>query len=115
MGRFFSLWGLSLSLCLAGTVAAAPEVGSNNVASEVSLQDQLEKSLRARRPSEFRFIAKIVAQVDNGDLPRDLVQSSFNWARRRPSKKVQYFEQALRRRAKRGGITLATDGATTLR
>lgn len=95
--------------------ALGEEGKSSGVVTRVTLKDQLEKALRARRPNEFKFIAKVVAQVDSGELPRDLVQSSFNWARKRPSKRIQYFEQSLKLRARRKGLALATDGVTTLR
>lgn len=109
---FAAIFALGWRLAVA---ASAQDVRTNDPAVEITLKEQLETALRARRPVEFRFIDKIVAQVDSGDLPRDVVQSSFNWARKKPSKRIQYFEQALRLRAKRKGIKLNTNGVTTLR
>jgi hypothetical protein len=70
-----------------------------------SLKDQLEKGLKARRPQEFAFIARVVTLVEQGILPRTLVDSTFLWARsaRHP---FQYFERGLRVRARRLGIPL---------
>ncbi len=72
----------------------------------VNLKDQLEKGLEARLPSEFAFLAKVVQMVENGTLPRSLVDSTFIWARRRPQRRFQYFERALRVRASRLGIRI---------
>jgi hypothetical protein len=71
----------------------------------VSLKDQLEKGLKARRPQEFAFIARVAALVEQGKLPRKLVDSTFLWARssRHP---FQYFERGLKVRARRLGIPL---------
>lgn len=101
-------WAFARHAPIGSSVAAENGRGSN-VVTTITLKDQLEKGLRARRPVEFRFLGEILALVDDGTLPRDLVQSSFNWARKKPSKKVQFFEQSLRFRAKRLGIDLQTE------
>ena len=67
----------------------------------------LEKGLRARRPEEFEFIARVVARVDNGTLPRSLVDSTFLWARKRPRDRAyQYFQHGLQARAKKLGVSI---------
>ena len=96
----------SLQTALVATEAAAqvPQPPNPNVA---DLQDQLENGLKARLPAEFRFIARVVWLVENNRLPISLVQSTFEWARRKKSYKtslVPYFERALRLRAARRGI-----------
>ncbi len=70
------------------------------------LYNTLAKVLRARRPEEFDFLDHVVDLVDKGTLPRDLVISTFNWARTKPRRQFQYFEFGLRERAKRRGINL---------
>ncbi len=101
-----------MSLCVAvcifmAVVRVLPAVdGQNGTSGTPTLKDILEKGLRARRPEEFAFIATVLAKVDRGDLPRDVVQSTFLWARRQPSHPYQYFEEGLRQRAKKIGVVL---------
>lgn len=74
-----------------------------------TLKDQLEKGLKARFPQEFAFINTVVTMVDNGQLPRDLVLSTFLWVRNNKYHKkymVPYFERILRARAAERGITI---------
>jgi hypothetical protein len=68
------------------------------------LKSQLEKGLKARRPVEFEYIAQVIALVDNETLPRSLVDSSFLWARKKRTRKLQYFQFALRAQAQKLGI-----------
>ena len=65
-----------------------------------------EMGLQCRRPVEFAFVERVVAMVDAGQLPRPLVDSTFGWARKKPSRKIQYFEFALRARAQKIGVEL---------
>lgn len=74
----------------------------------VSLKVQLEKGLRAMRPVEFRFLHEVLAQVKKGDLPQNLVEEAFLWARPYPAYRVQYFEKALRALAQRNGVEFVT-------
>ena len=62
--------------------------------------------LHTATPQENGFIDYVVARVDNGTLPLDLVQSTFLWARKKPRKKFFYFKQGLILRAAAQGITL---------
>ncbi|MGB6045537.1 MAG: hypothetical protein WBF93_20455 [Pirellulales bacterium] len=71
-----------------------------------SLKDTLENGLRARRPEEFAFIGTVVELVEQGTLPRRLVESTFMWAQRQHALPFPYFELGLRTRAKRIGISL---------
>lgn len=75
---------------------------------DISLRVQLEKGLRAMRPQDFSFLNVVLQQVDEGKLPRDLVEMSFLWARRQRSFRVQYFEKVLRALADREGIVFDT-------
>jgi len=84
-------------------VVAAPEVG---VAQDIpDLQTRLERGLKATRPNELAFIARVVRLVDDERLPLGLVNSTYKWAvGKRPP--MPYFEQAMRVRAARFGVRL---------
>jgi hypothetical protein len=71
-----------------------------------NLKKTLAEVLRARRPQEFAFLDRVVELVDQGTLPRSLVESTFNWARKKPRHPFQYFEFGLKARAKEIGIEL---------
>ncbi len=90
------------------SLAADESVIRDDSTTRVSLRVQLEKGLRAMRPVEFRFLNEVLAQVKQGDLPKELVEQAFLWARQYPAYRVQYFEKALRALAKRDGIELVT-------
>jgi hypothetical protein len=75
-------------------------------AASTTLKKTLEAGLRARRPQEFAFLAMVAAKVDEGTLPRSLVESTFFWARRQGRYPFVYFEAGLRVRAKRIGVVL---------
>ena len=62
--------------------------------------------LRTATPQEQGFIEYVVARVDAGTLPLDMVQSTFLWARKKPRKKFFYFKQGLIIRAADRGIKL---------
>lgn len=96
-----------LAICLARS-SSGDDVIQDDGTTRVSLKVQLEKGLRAMRPVEFRFLHEVLAQVKKGDLPKDLVEQAFLWARQYPAYRVQYFEKALRALAKRDGIELVT-------
>lgn len=104
--------GLLLALALGWTRAewacwAADPPASLNAGgvTNLDLQQQLEKGLKARRPVEFAYIAQIVQMVENDQLPRELVDSTFVWAYKKPSRRIQYFQFALRARAAKLGYT----------
>ena len=75
-----------------------------------SLQDTLEKGLKARFPEDFAYIRKVVKLVDDGVLTRSLVLGTFDWVRKtKVGKKkylVPYFAQALKQRAAKEGIDI---------
>lgn len=82
-----------------------------------SLQDQLEKGLRARRPVEFQFVARVVQLVEQGRLSRATVVGTFRFVVRRYSGKkylVPAFEQILRKRAREEGNTSLDNVPSTL-
>ena len=90
---------------------APPTVGvaaSDDTAQDIeNLKQTLEQVLKARRQEEFEFIARVVQLVDAGTLPRDMVHSTMLWVRKKNHRRpFQYFEQALRVRAKEIGVEL---------
>jgi hypothetical protein len=76
----------------------------------LDLKSQLEKGLYARRPVEFEYIEQIIQLVEDGELPRDLVTSTFVWARKKPNRRLQYFQFALQSRT---GYRLARPAAAS--
>ena len=80
--------------------------GNSNTPGGPDLKTTLELGLKARRPSEFAFIAEVVAKVDNGTLPLPLVNGTFLWARKKKHYAFPYFQEALKVRAKQAGIAL---------
>ena len=105
----FSLVLLLVVLFAAQAATGAQTIGrrrSSSSARIATLKEQLESGLRARRPTEFAFIQRVVDQVDRGELPRSLVQSTFQWARRKKPYPYPFFERALKIRAARLGIVV---------
>lgn len=78
----------------------------NSLGTKIDLKDALEKGLKARRAEEFEFIERVVFLVEQGVLPKRLVQTTFFWARAKPRVQAFYFERALKLRARRLGIIL---------
>jgi hypothetical protein len=100
--------GLGTPLVWRQFAAADDLITTDRGTTKVSLQVQLEKGLRAMRPQDFEFLAVVLQQVDDGELPRDLVDQAFLWARRQRSFRVQYFEKVLRLLAQRQGVAFDT-------
>jgi hypothetical protein len=74
---------------------------------QVTLQQQLEKGLKCRRPVEFQFVDHVADLVDQGKLPIDLVNICFDWSRKKNSfRPFVYFQQSLTILAQQQGITL---------
>lgn len=72
-----------------------------------TLKESLKAGLKCRRPVEFEFIDKVVAFVEAGKLPQDLVLNTFDWARKqRQDIPFPYFQQALILRAGKIGVSL---------
>lgn len=89
--------------------AIDPPSGSSTPTPGVTIADleqQLKSGLKARRPVEFDFIHQVVVRVKNGNLPIDLVQSTYLWARRHKPYPYPYFERGLRERAAKAGYAL---------
>lgn len=100
--------GLGTPLVWRQFAAADDLIATDSGTTKVSLKVRLEKGLRAMRPQDFEFLAVVLQQVDDGELPPDLVDQAFLWARRQRSYRVQYFEKVLRLLAKRQGVEFDT-------
>lgn len=89
-----------------GAQARAQTSANLETAAATTLRKTLEAGLKARRPQEFAFIATVAEKVEDGTLPRSLVESTFFWARRKGPVPFVHFESAIRLRAKRIGVVL---------
>jgi hypothetical protein len=77
-----------------------PTTGSAN------LKDTLLFGLRPRTPTEQAFIDTVVAKVNAGQLPLEMVIGTFRWARPKQPYPFPFFERALKDRAAKAGISL---------
>ncbi len=66
----------------------------------------LKVALRVGRPQDKKFIDRVVAMMNAGELPRSIVQKCFLWARRKRKHKFEYFKRALIFLAANKGITV---------
>ncbi|MGD0381924.1 MAG: hypothetical protein ABSA77_00285 [Thermoguttaceae bacterium] len=67
----------------------------------------MKAALRTTTIEEAGFIDYVLAKVNKGLLPADMVDGTFQWARKKPYKhRFQYFKQALIVRAERIGVNL---------
>lgn len=73
---------------------------------QIDLKDELEAGLKARRPQEFQFIAKVVDMVDQKQLPLEMVRGTFIWARKKKPYPYPFFERALIQRAAKIGVKI---------
>jgi len=71
------------------------------------LEEQLSKGLRAATPEQQQFVQIVVLYVDQGKIPRAMVNLVYKWAlERNDSIPFPYFEYALRVLSKRRGVIL---------
>ena len=68
--------------------------------------DEIKVALATSTPEEEGFIQRVMAKVDKGQMPLDLVQSTFLWAKKKPKRKFQYFKYGMIHRAAELGIAL---------
>ncbi len=81
---------------------------------KVALVDQLRVGLKVKTKADKVFVNAVVLAVQQGKLPRRLVDSTFLWARNRSKQRsgkrqlrpMIYFQPALTLRAKRLGLIL---------
>ena len=91
---------------------------TNNVGAaqgrQVDLRTQLTVGLKAFTPADRLFIDRVVLAVQQGRLPRQLVDTTFLWARDRAVRRsysrqfrpMVYFQPALTLRARAIGVAL---------
>jgi len=103
---------------LATMVAVAIAQVSNNIGPaqgrKITLQQQLTVGLKAFTRADREFISRVVAAVEQGRLPRTLVDSTFLWARNRAERRsytrslrpMVYFQPGMILRARRFGLRL---------
>ena len=97
---------LAVSILLATLAAAwAP---SARAASPLTA-DVMIVALRPELPGDRNYLTYVAALLDQGQLPRHLVESTFLWAREKPRHKYRYFKHALIVRADAVGIDLPQD------
>jgi len=88
---------------MAGTLSTSTSQAkqTSTGAQVASLKQQLEFGLKARRPSEFAFINKVVTAVGQKKIPIRDVYAYFKWARKKRPYQMPYFEFGMRRHALR--------------
>jgi hypothetical protein len=99
---------VSAVLCVSiGITWAEQEEGPRIAPGGITLRQALEKGLKARRKSEFAFIALVVKKVEAGELPTKLVERTFLWARdQHQPYPMPYFERALQLQARKLRVDL---------
>lgn len=104
---------ISLMGLLPGRRSAAQQGNSVNSAERLTpqnlalLEEQLLKGLRASTPEQKQFVQLVVAYVEQGKLPRAMVNLIYKWAlERNDTVPFPYFEYALRVLSKRRGIDI---------
>jgi hypothetical protein len=91
-----------------------PSEPSNQQGRQITLRDQLRVGLKAVTRGDFAFIDLVILKVDDGTLPRKMVDSTFLWARRRVqtqspqyrNRPMVFFQPALVLRARAIGVRL---------
>ena len=66
----------------------------------------MKAALRCETPGEKGFVERVVRLMNKGKLPRSVVETTFDWARRKNKHRFQYFQEALTLQAKRLGLSL---------
>jgi hypothetical protein len=69
----------------------------------------MKAALKTDTIEENGFIDNVLAAVDKGILPEDLVTTTFIWAKRKARYKFQYFKRGLIYRAALQGIVIPDD------
>jgi hypothetical protein len=118
VGLSAAIFGSLIATSLEAQQPAPQPVQSSNVSNrqgrQVSLYDQLRVGLKAVTKEDFAFIDLVVLRVNQGKLPRALVDSTFLWARNRYKTRpgnhrlrpMVYFKPGLTARAKKVGVLL---------
>ena len=94
---------------VASAAFSVPLLASHAIADpmQASFEETLKFGLKCRRPVEFAFVELVVQKVNQGQLPKDLVLSQFNWAREQNAKvPFPYFQFGMKKRAEAIGVDL---------
>jgi hypothetical protein len=105
---------VSGSLLPRGLVVGQQTSPTSTQGRQLSLADQLRTGLKAKTKADHGLLAAVVKAVEEGRLPRSLVDSTFLWARERAKRRskrrelrpIVYFQPALVLRAKKLGLKL---------
>jgi hypothetical protein len=98
---FRPIWASAALLAMLAAVAT-PAVAASPLTVDV-----LRAELRTANPDEEAFLTYVATLLEQNRLPREMVESVFQWARRKPAlKRAEYFRQAMINRAAEFGITL---------
>src|SRR5437870_157450 len=93
------------------THAQIPQFDANeaerNPGQVVALEDQLVNGLRVVTIEQRVYVAQVVALVDQGKLPRAMVNVIYKWSlQRNPRVPFPYFQIGLRALASQRGIAV---------
>lgn len=108
---------IAVLILVSGAGVAIAQEGAGAAETEgrkLPLKEQLTLGLKATTKEDKEFISLVVQKVEQGTLPRPLVDSTFLWARERANRKshsrslrpIVYFKPALAARAKMMHLTL---------
>lgn len=91
-------------------VLASARAGLGQVVAGGLDADTIRAGLRTADPNEEAYIRYVVTLVEQGRLPRAMVEATFQWARRSAPypKKFQYFKHGLITQARSIGVDLPT-------
>lgn len=90
----------AVSLTATSSQAQTTGVATVTPSKKITLQQMLEKGLKARRKSELQYIAEVVALVEEGKLPEKVVNGAF-FQSRRTRRPMQHFQFSLEARGKK--------------
>jgi hypothetical protein len=96
------LGALAQELFTPSATATAAQVKGESV----TLHDRLTGVLKPRTEKERLFVNYVVARVENGQLPVEIVNAAFNYARNKKPYPFPYFQQVLPRIAAQAGYPL---------
>jgi hypothetical protein len=87
-------------------LSAAIIAADHAAAATVLDAGKIKAALATAKPEEDGFIDRIVKLTEEGRLPMSLVESTLQWARKKPQYKFQYFKRALTLRAAKIRVAL---------
>jgi hypothetical protein len=82
-------------------------VQKNSGSTEILDAAKIKAALHTATPEEGGFVDRVVSLAKAGKIPPALVESTFDWARKKPyPHRFQYFKRGLTLRAAKAGIAL---------